>query len=443
MKKLLGVITMLLLLGLSLGVVKTVSADTLSLNPVQDNYVSSRYTGAIYSIGFLKLIDTPLEKNRIYLKFNSTLFMGKNISSAKLNLSAYFNDGKNTQKLLYHVTTDSWQASTLTYGNRPNGSELIGSETSSNIFTLTNLTVPTNDSVLTLLVMFNETGNYSRLIYNSSEMNNGKPILAVVFSFDDLAAPVVTLVSPADNTNTSSSPTFSYTVTDDSDIKNCTLIINNIINKTSTSVSKGITQTFTQTSMNVGPYNWTVNCTDNGNNKVVGTATKRTFNVTNTTYIVPSGVIELNPVADAHVSTRYTGKNYGGDYLRLADFALEKNRIYLKFDTSSLVGKTITSANLTLTPAYDFGKNQAKKIFNVSSDSWTETGITSANAPANGSSIGNTSFSHVFNITSLTGINDDGTFSVAVKFEESASYAKVLYGSREFGTKPKLSVVYS
>ncbi len=443
MKKVLGAIAIILLLGaVSLGVVKIVSADTLNLNPVQDNYVSSRYMGEIYSTGFLKLTDVPLEKHRVYLKFNTTLLVGKNISSAKLNLTAYFNDGKNTQKLLYHVTTDSWQASSLNFVNKPNGSELIGSTTSSSIFTLTNITLPTNDSVLTLLVMFNETGNYSKMIYNSSEMD-AKPILAVVFNFNDSVAPVIALASPADNTNTSSSPAFSYSVTDDSDIFNCTLIINDIINKTSAAVSKGVTQAFTLSNMNAGSYNWTVNCTDAGNNNLVGTAAKRTFNVTNTTYIVPSGTLELTPIADAHISTRYTGNNYGLDYLRMADFSFEKNRIYLKFDTSLLTGKTIVSANLTLTPAWDFGKNQSKRIFNVTSDSWTETGITSANAPANLSSIGNVSVGHVFNITSLTGINDDGTFSAVVKFDESASYAKILYGSKEFGTKPKLSVVYS
>jgi hypothetical protein len=84
----------------------------------------------------------------------------------------------------------------------------------------------------------------------------------------DIFAPNITLTSPINHTMITADATnhadviFYYNVTDGSPIKNCTLIINNRLNVSNTSVTRGITQFFIQR-MVVRDYNWTVNCTDN------------------------------------------------------------------------------------------------------------------------------------------------------------------------------------
>jgi len=80
--------------------------------------------------------------------------------------------------------------------------------------------------------------------------------------------PPIIFISPANGStwNSSNTVTFQYNVTDDSSIANCSLIINGAINQTDDVVTKGVTQTFTQTLAN-GTYTWSVNCTDTLLNK--------------------------------------------------------------------------------------------------------------------------------------------------------------------------------
>ncbi|MCK4589098.1 MAG: hypothetical protein KAT77_01550 [Nanoarchaeota archaeon] len=82
----------------------------------------------------------------------------------------------------------------------------------------------------------------------------------------DDAAPNVTLLSP---TNASviinNTVTFIYNVSDDRGINNCSLIINNNIHQTDSSVTNNATNNFTTTLVN-GYYNWTVICHDTSGN---------------------------------------------------------------------------------------------------------------------------------------------------------------------------------
>ena len=85
----------------------------------------------------------------------------------------------------------------------------------------------------------------------------------------DTVKPTISLVYPDNSTPWTSSPTvtFTYNVSDagiTSGIANCSLIINNAINDTNTSVTTG-NQTFTEPLSNAN-YNWSVNCTDYAGN---------------------------------------------------------------------------------------------------------------------------------------------------------------------------------
>ena len=82
---------------------------------------------------------------------------------------------------------------------------------------------------------------------------------------------------------------------------------------------------------------------------------------------------------------------------------------YLKFDLSAYAGRTVESATLQLSSAANSstGKQNVKL---VSSDSWTEGGVTYANRPALGTTIGtlgptaiNTSYSVPLTAGSLAG----------------------------------------
>ena len=84
----------------------------------------------------------------------------------------------------------------------------------------------------------------------------------------DTTPPTVSLVSP-DNSyswTSSSTVTFTYNVTDVNSIVNCSLIIDNALDQTATSVTKNTGQTFDK-SMSNADYNWGVNCTDVAGNQ--------------------------------------------------------------------------------------------------------------------------------------------------------------------------------
>jgi PGF-pre-PGF domain-containing protein len=91
--------------------------------------------------------------------------------------------------------------------------------------------------------------------------------------------PVVNLISPANNTGDSDGNlTFNYNVTDLDDISNCSLLINNVVNQTDTSIYEDeITKSFILNNVKVGRYNWSVNCTED--NGLINGSETRVFSV--------------------------------------------------------------------------------------------------------------------------------------------------------------------
>jgi PGF-pre-PGF domain-containing protein len=94
----------------------------------------------------------------------------------------------------------------------------------------------------------------------------------------DTTAPIVTLLAPANNSvwNSSSTVNFSYNVTDANDISSCSILINGLVNKTNTSVSKNVVQNFIINLAN-GVYNWSVRCNDTAGN--IGNSSTYTLSV--------------------------------------------------------------------------------------------------------------------------------------------------------------------
>ena len=84
----------------------------------------------------------------------------------------------------------------------------------------------------------------------------------------DIVSPNITLVSPGNNYETSATKiNFKYNLTD-TNIANCSLIINNKINQTENSVISGQVNEFSNIELSLGNYDWKIKCVDFvGNNK--------------------------------------------------------------------------------------------------------------------------------------------------------------------------------
>ncbi len=93
----------------------------------------------------------------------------------------------------------------------------------------------------------------------------------------NVSKPKVTLIFPNNETIiTTSSIDFQYNITDQSDIRNCSLIVDGKIVKTVFSITKNTIQTITQSFENI-INNWTISCTNIYNQ--IGKATIRDLKI--------------------------------------------------------------------------------------------------------------------------------------------------------------------
>ena len=91
----------------------------------------------------------------------------------------------------------------------------------------------------------------------------------------DTIAPNVTLISPEDLTSsTKNNYNFTFNVSDNGEITNCSLIFNGHIVDTDTNINKGLGGIY-RSSLGVGTIKWSVNCTDYVGN--VGNSSTRTL----------------------------------------------------------------------------------------------------------------------------------------------------------------------
>lgn len=91
-------------------------------------------------------------------------------------------------------------------------------------------------------------------------------------SYTDSSAPIVILNSPENNTWSNLSSTLFQFMPNDvsSDILNCTLVINEVLNATNSTISENQIN-YINSSLNGGLNRWTINCTDGSANYNIGT----------------------------------------------------------------------------------------------------------------------------------------------------------------------------
>ena len=158
---------------------------------------------------------------------------------ANSNGSSAFADGMNYSNLL------------LNWVNNSNNGYVINGSNSTRYFWF-NASVATPGNYNIAVTLTNGTGAYS---YNVSVAVN------------DTTAPVVTQISPTDTSSSVSIDyTFTFIVSDDSNVSNCSLFLDgalvNVLFNASTSSANGMTNT----SLSIAPHIWSVNCTDSVGN---------------------------------------------------------------------------------------------------------------------------------------------------------------------------------
>jgi len=88
--------------------------------------------------------------------------------------------------------------------------------------------------------------------------------------------PRIGITSPLNNAgDIDGNITFTFNVTDTSNIENCTLFFSNILNQTNTTIVKDLNTNFTINNLPEGNYTWFINCTDY--NKTVDSAINYTY----------------------------------------------------------------------------------------------------------------------------------------------------------------------
>ena len=113
-------------------------------------------------------------------------------------------------------------------------------------------------------------GRYNATIIandTSGNINNTEATWFNITTETDTNPPAVNLMSPENNSWTGGgNQTFEYNVSDEYSIENCSLYIDSILNQTEDTISKEMSQYFYAQISGKQDWNWSVSCTDAGNN---------------------------------------------------------------------------------------------------------------------------------------------------------------------------------
>ncbi|MCZ3389635.1 MAG: Ig-like domain-containing protein [Actinomycetia bacterium] len=176
---------------------------------------------------------------------------------------------------------------------------------------------------------------------------------------------------------------------------------------------------------------------------VAGNAMSNSVSWSFTTAGSTVSTVVLTPIADSYVSSGAASTNFGtATQLQVDGSPLLKS--YLKFDLSSYAGRTIESATLTV-PVTTSGSIGKQNVRLTLKDTWTETGITSSNAPGLDTVIGvlgPTSAATTYSVpltASYIGPKLGGLLSLGIA---STSDDDVVSGSRESSTPIQLKIVF-
>ncbi|MBU1135810.1 MAG: hypothetical protein ABIH55_03115, partial [Nanoarchaeota archaeon] len=164
----------------------------------------------------------------------------------------------------------------------------------------------------------------------------------------DSEAPAITLISPTNNTGDNDGDiTLSYNITDDSDIANCSLIINDVINQTDSNVTKNMTQEFMLNNLTARIYMWGVNCTDSFGNE--GSSETRQFSAILTTEFsgdtTDLSVTDVSNIANLIIENISAGKIVFQESVDLSSGANIDGNVSISFNSIEISTDTLPALN--------------------------------------------------------------------------------------------------
>ena len=139
--------------------------------------------------------------------------------------------------------------------------------------------------------------NYNWLIEctDTAPLNNSGNSSSRSFSVNyDFDKPLITIYSPKNTSqDIDGNVIFKYNVTDENEISNCSIYINNTLKKTNTSITKNAEQIFSINGISNGEYNWYVSCYDKTDSNNLGTS--ETFLLTIAPDTTPPTISLISP----------------------------------------------------------------------------------------------------------------------------------------------------
>ncbi len=271
--------------------------------------------------GTSKSINLTDKINSTYiLTLNSTdLALNKNSTSIRI----YIDTVEPTIELLYPVDFDFFTTNTtqLNFSVNDNLDPYIGCNiTLDNQVNLSYINASRQQTINTTIYNLNEGTHYWNVTCwdggLSSNINNINT--SETRSFNVYIPPIITLISPENNNWTNiENVTFFYTVSDTTGIENCSLILNNEIITTNTTIFNNALNNFTVFDM-YGIYNWSIQCYDNTSMRMYARTENRTLYVDtiapepyietldNTWFNVPNPTIYYNITDNLDLQINYT-----------------------------------------------------------------------------------------------------------------------------------------
>jgi hypothetical protein len=155
----------------------------------------------------------------------------------------------------------------------------------------------TNTSHVFVSALWDQTLWYWKVIAYDIPGNNRESNQIFNYTVDKVA-PSISLQSPIDGDYLNYlTVQFNYTVSDFTDLLNCSLLLNGAIDQTNTTVNRSATNTFTKTFPGTADYNWSVECYDSAENYNVTVNRSLTIDVD-----LPSAFNLVSPINSTNTS---------------------------------------------------------------------------------------------------------------------------------------------
>jgi len=278
--------------------------------------------------------------NFAYASSNFSLYNGNISVSLNSPLNNYFTNQNQTNFACLSQTTNIFKLTNVTF-MLWNSSSLVNSS---------NLSISGTSNLTTFQYNFTLERNYT---WNCLAYNNASQSAFASSNYSityDITKPNINLISPANSAAYSSDSqqiTFQYNVSDIA-IANCSLLINNSVSSTNTSITNfSAVQTFTQT-FTPYSYSWQINCTDAAGNQENSSSRSFTITAPQIITISSSSGGGTTPSYDTYIPTSkqalqgYTKELEKDDIIK---FNISKNG---KEEEHTLTIKTISSNSVNL-----------------------------------------------------------------------------------------------